>query len=251
MKILEKIWILLSLLGCLFFGSAFLLSFLNPMAIEKLAEGVIKAKIESKVRDQIDTLEALLQQKAGQLYARQEQAIAQLKRDLQTGLADRIEADIKPFQNPDCPCRNVAQTITARLQMNLANLNFQQTQLTQQIQYHYRNTAQQLLTEFRLFTGLNAGVFLMMALTVMLRPQTRKWLLPVGITLLLATLLTALAYLFWQNWLLTLLFGSYVGWGYAINLLLVFLLLSDLLLNEARVTSNILSMLSIADDISC
>lgn len=66
-------------------------------------------------------------------------------------------------------------------------------------------------------------------------------LLPATTVLLPTTALVAGLYLFQHNWLHTIVFGDYVGWGYFAYLGIVGVLLGDLLLNRGRVNARIVS----------
>lgn len=66
-------------------------------------------------------------------------------------------------------------------------------------------------------------------------------LLPATTVLLPTTAVVAGLYLFQQNWLHTIVFGDYVGWGYFAYLGIVGVLLGDLLLNRGRVNARIVS----------
>jgi hypothetical protein len=65
-------------------------------------------------------------------------------------------------------------------------------------------------------------------------------LLP-AIVLVGAVAITAGFYVFQQDWLHTVLHRAWVGWAYAGWLVAVVVLLGDILLNRARVTSKIVS----------
>ena len=49
-------------------------------------------------------------------------------------------------------------------------------------------------------------------------------------------------YLFNQDWLHTIVFGDYLGWGYAAYLAVVALLLADILMNHARVSTRLVNL---------
>jgi hypothetical protein len=78
--------------------------------------------------------------------------------------------------------------------------------------------------------------------TVVRRQAKLQLLLP-ALVVFGAVGLTGGLYLLNQDWLHTIVFGDYVGWGYAAYLSLVAALLADILLNRARVSTRILNLL--------
>jgi hypothetical protein len=54
---------------------------------------------------------------------------------------------------------------------------------------------------------------------------------------MVATLICAYFYVFEQNWLLTIIYGDYLGFAYLAYLGVVFLFLCDIVLNRGRVTT--------------
>ena len=75
--------------------------------------------------------------------------------------------------------------------------------------------------------------------------QIATQLLLVAATVLSAALVVGGFYLFKQDWLHTLVFGSYVGWSYAAYLAAVTGLFADILFNEARVCANLLNLFAV------
>ena len=65
--------------------------------------------------------------------------------------------------------------------------------------------------------------------------------MPATATLLAATLACSAVYLFGQNWLHTIVFGSYVGWAQFAYIAMVSAWLCDLLFNQGRVSLHLAS----------
>jgi hypothetical protein len=64
--------------------------------------------------------------------------------------------------------------------------------------------------------------------------------LPGGL-LFVAALCSTYFYLFEQNWFFTIIFNNYIGYGYIVYVFVVFLFLSDVVLNKARVCTEIIN----------
>ena len=63
-----------------------------------------------------------------------------------------------------------------------------------------------------------------------------------ALVLALAAVALARVYLVGQDWLHAIVFGDYVGWGYALYLGTVALLVADVALNRARVTTRLVNV---------
>ncbi|OEZ92559.1 hypothetical protein [Duganella phyllosphaerae] len=103
------------------------------------------------------------------------------------------------------------------------------------------NVTAKLLREWRIFTACNALAFAVLALTAALRGRNALQLLLPAVTLTLAVAITAGLYLFNQNWLHTVVFNQYTSWAYSGYLLATALWMADILLNRARVTTQLVS----------
>lgn len=108
------------------------------------------------------------------------------------------------------------------------------------VRERYQRSAERITREFRIFTGTNAAVCALLACMALLRPRAGLHLMPLVILLLATSAAAAGFYLFGQDWLTTIVFGSYLGWAYAIFLGIAFLFLADVALNRGRVTTTVL-----------
>lgn len=61
-----------------------------------------------------------------------------------------------------------------------------------------------------------------------------------------STVLMALCYVLGQNWMMTINFSDYLGWGYSVFLAAIAAFLLDIALNAARITSMVFNALSSA-----
>lgn len=104
----------------------------------------------------------------------------------------------------------------------------------------YMEVATKLKKDFRIFTGVNAFVFLFLILVSFMKPKAVIHLYLPAVLLFVASMVSSYFYLFEQNWFFTIVYGSYVGWAYLVYLGLVFLFLCDITFNKGRVTTTIL-----------
>jgi hypothetical protein len=116
-----------------------------------------------------------------------------------------------------------------------------QERLVGLIEASYASVRHSLLREFRIFTATNALAFVLLgAVTLVRRRATLQLLLP-ALVLVGAVVVTGAIYVFGQDWLHTIVFGEYVGFGYTLYLAGVSALFADIVFNRARVTTRIVN----------
>ncbi len=105
------------------------------------------------------------------------------------------------------------------------------------------DVATELKRDIRIFTASNALVFILLLLVSFLKPQAITHLFLPGVLLVVSTLICSYFYIFEQNWLLTIIQNSYLGFAYLAWLGAVFLFLCDIVFNRGRITTEILNSL--------
>ena len=140
----------------------------------------------------------------------------------------------------DCECRDkYAQTLQRRFELDIALLQAANDEVVDFIQATYMQVVAEVKRDIRVFTGSNAGVFLLLLLVSLLKPEAISHLFVPAALLSVAALTSSYFYVFEQNWLLTIIYGDYLGFAYLAYLGLVFFFLCDIVLNKARVTTRI------------
>lgn len=231
--------LVVALVGGLLFGALFAVSLFQPAWVEQTARTMIRAQIEKKTGEKIAALDArFLDGKARALLQEHGREIAAVRRALTDGLPARIAAVAAEMGIAECECR---RRTTERMELKLGTLQQMQAQLSDLIRTQYLETAGRLLRELRIFSGANALAFALLGVAALRRPAARLQLIPAAATLLVATAAASGVYLFGQNWLHTIVFGNYVGWGLLGYIALVYAWLCDLLFNRARVNAHLLS----------
>lgn len=240
---MRVIALLVALLGSLVFGSAFVLSYTNPAYVESVGKDLIRLEVERRVGEKIAALDrSTIARVAEKLSGQNAVEIAAAKRMLAEGLQQKIAAAIAEMRNLDCECRKaIDRRITGILEGRVVTLSLVNDRLMLLIRTKYIETAEALTREFRVFTGANAGVFMLLGLIAMVRKRASLQLALPTAVLLVAAAATAYLYLFNQNWLHTVVFADYLGLGYFIYLGLAIALLADIAFNRARVTTRLLN----------
>jgi hypothetical protein len=234
-------------LGVVLFGFFFGLTFSTPQWVERFAVEFIEKRVSEKVNSGIDAYrpslsEGIAARLARELHQQNEAAIESLKQQFKQGVRETWASALAEVRDLSCECREKwADALEAGTLRHLQSMEALNKQLTSFIQASYMEVAMDLKGDIRIFTATNAAMFLLLVLVSLLKPDAVRHLVAPGILLCVATLLCAYLYVFEQNWLLTIIYGSYLGLGYAAYLGLVFLFLCDIALNRGRVTTRLVN----------
>lgn len=231
-----------SAFGLLVFGGALLLSYLSPIQVEKALREVVRIELEKRVGEKVEALShGMLATLAKRTLERQTKDIAALKAGLAAHVPERVAQVVGDMLNADCACRQQLAKAAVDIQVaRIGTLEQAQASLTRLIEVGYATVIHRLMNDFRVFTASNAGAFLLLGLIAVFRPGATLQLLLPAAALTGAVLIAGILYLR-QDWLHTLLFGDYLGFAYTGYLCLVALLLADILMNRARITTRLVN----------
>jgi hypothetical protein len=234
--------LVLSVLGALFFGGALLLSWANPLLVERATREVLRIEVERRVEAGFDgpsgsSLAALARHARSQSDPRTRATWEAIRRELPW----RVEKVIARMHEADCPCRQRLTTSAAETG-GLGTWLQHRGRLSAFIESAYGIVSRQLMREYRIFTASNALAFLLLGAITLARPKASLQLLLPALVLVCAVAVTAGFYLFGQDWLHTIVFGDYVGWGYALYLAGVAAFLADIAFNHARVSTEVVNL---------
>ena len=238
------------LTGAALFAFFFALTYHTPEWVEDFAAGYIEGEVADKVDATIDSLDApqgddALSRYAAQLVKQNEARIAELKDSLKKDARAQLAARIAEI-------RGLTAEQQARLQAwledgakwKIGSLQIENARLVAIIQSGYLGVVADLKRDIRIFSASNTCAFLLLLLVSFLKPEHTRALFVPGVLLTVSTAVCAYLYVFEQNWLLTLIQGSYLGFAYAAWLGVVFLFLCDIWLNRARVSVRILDSMA-------
>lgn len=236
--------LLFCLLGVFLFGGAFILSFREPLLVERAAREIVRIEVERKVNWELDSLSnsritALAQAMLRLTDADIEQAQRATKEELPRKVADVIANML----DASCECRKrLAKYAQIAEGEQLSSLQLVRGKLVGLIESTYSSVTSNLMREFRVFTASNGLAFALLAVVTFFRRGAALQLLLPAVVLLGAVFITGSLYLFNQNWLHTIVYGEYVGLAYASYLAGVALLLADVIFNRARVTTRLVNV---------
>jgi hypothetical protein len=231
--------LVLSIISAVLFSLMFVISFVNPILIERAAREVVRIEVERRVGEKIDTLSnAKVITFAQKALGKTDAEIEATKREMTEGLPQKIATTLADMLDANCECRRrIVEYEIKGHEEKLASLGQLRGNLVGVIESAYSSVTSNLMREFRIFTGSNAIAFLLLALiTYWRRGATLQLVLP-AFVLVGATFTVGSLYLFNQNWLHTLLYGQYVGFAYIAYLGAAALGLADVSFNKARVTT--------------
>ncbi|HYJ78513.1 MAG TPA: hypothetical protein VEW03_02830, partial [Longimicrobiaceae bacterium] len=203
----------------------------------------IRRQVEAEVREGIAALQhPALQTAAGLLALRYRSEIAALRQRLEQRVPETTAAVVVRMQDADCECRReLATLVRSAFDDRIASLSQGEARLVALAHGEYVEVVRKVLRDLRIFMGANAAVFLFLLIASFLKPGAVAQLFLPAILLVVATLVSGYFYLFRQSWFSTIVHDDYVGYGYIAYVLLVFLLLCDVVVNRARVTTKLVN----------
>lgn len=235
----------IGLLGTALSTVVLLLSFLNPLVIERAAREIVRIEVERRVGEKIDTLSnSRLTALAQKALGKTDEEFEAAKRALTQDVPRKVANVVADMLDADCECRRrLVRYATKAHQDRLTTLGRVREDLVSFIESAYSTVTANLMRELRIVTASNAAAFALLSLLAYLRRGASLQLLVPTVVLVGAVAITLSLYLFSQNWLHTILYGQYVGWGYAAYLIAVGACLADVLINRARVTTKVVNAL--------
>lgn len=236
--------LVLGLLGLLVSGGAFVLSLIDPLLVERALREVVRVEVEQRVGARID---ALTDSRIADLGRRALQGvgadIAGTRQALRDDVPRKVAEVVADMLDADCACRRRLVELERQAYVgHLDSLVAVRARLQGLVEAAYATVARDLVREFRVFTATNAIAFALLFLVALVRKRAALQLLLPALVLAVATIISACLYLFGQDWLHAIVFGDYVGWSYALYLAAVALLIADVVLNRARVTTRLVNL---------
>lgn len=237
----------IGLAGVVLFGMAFLVTFYIPGGIESQAQDFIKERIEIETGDKIDSLtdyvkDSELGELAQQMLKGRESEAEQLKSQLQNKAYEKIAGVMAEMRDLSCECRKIiSEKIKSGMESRLSLLQSGSEKLVEFLKMKYMQIAMKLTLDFRIFSGCNLFVFLILSVLVFSKPRAMAHLYLPGMLLVISTVICSYFYLFEQNWFYTILYNDYVGFGYLGYVGFLFFLFSDIVFNAARFATEIIN----------
>jgi len=199
-------------------------------------------KIDSISLPEPTKFENLLGAKARELRVQTEQKLEEVKRQLKSDAPAILAAQIAKLRNLECECRKKWETsLRQSMQTKLITLENAKSKLIDFSNGKYMEIVENLTLDVRIFLGANSLVFIFLLLASLMKPLAMKHLFLPGSLMLLSTAACSYFYIFEQNWLYTIIYNDYTGFGYVGYLVFVFAILCDIVFNKARVTTEVIN----------
>jgi hypothetical protein len=240
---MRRFIITVSVAGFLLFASGLVISLVNPLLIERMAREIVRIEIEHRVGEKVDALSnSKIVSFSQRVLSSTNRSIEETQAALRNELPQKVANVVADMLKADCECRKRLAAEFQQLTVNhLNSLSNLRERLNELIASSYAAVRNNLMREFRIFCGSNAVAFALLGFIAWIkRGATLQLLLPTTV-ILGAVAITAFLYVFKQDWLHTIVFNDYVGFGYSAYLAAVALLLADILLNKARITTELVN----------
>lgn len=233
----------ISAFGAILFSIVFAATWIVPDEIESAARNYARVWVTDRVEAEIGHVEARpvaegFVRLRDRLSTEKDRAVLALKQELPRRVAE-VVARICEF---DCVGKEKIEELTSRqLTGTVSRLDIALNNLNALIKWQYGKFVAKLLKELRIFSGITGLAFLAVLVAASVRlGQQRLLVLPASL-LLVATVVSTGLYIFGQNWFYTVLFDNYVGYGYAVYIGGIFLLLIDIVYLGGQVTMAIVN----------
>lgn len=239
----------IGIIGAAIFLTFFAFTYSVPGWVEAFAADYIESEAQERIDATIDGIrppesENVLARLAQSMYEKNEAQIDQLKTNLKDNIHEQWAAAIAAVRDLDCECREKWEDwFESGFNTNIVLLQAANEQISNFIHSTYMDVATELKRDIRIFTASNATVFILLLLVSFLKPQAMTHLFLPAVLLAVSTLICSYFYIFEQNWLLTIIHSSYLGFAYLTWLGIVFLFLCDIVFNRGRITTEVLNAL--------
>lgn len=234
-----------SALGALAFLSALGAAVFSPGALEMRAHDFIVERVTVEVDERFSQLDSTAT--SGPLGALSEllsDRADTLRVALNAGLSAALTDVLANLCHYECaPTDSLESMVREAGEARVSLLQRASGRAWEWAQGRYSESVVELVEELRIFTGINAALFLLVLAASFAAPPNAA---PARLTLWLlvfSTVASILGYVFIQDWFYSFVYGSYVGYGYALWVSLIFALLLDWVFLRGRITEGILNVI--------
>lgn len=236
-----------TVVGFLVSFSVFVATFTSRPALQDAMGAFVRSRVQQEVRDRIGSAAGA---DAGALQdwfeARADAAAEFLENDLDSFVDSVVDSlydiDCEESKKADLSdrLRDVGEAVAKSRIQEFGAIS---TQLKRFVRGKYLGLVRALISEIRIFSGINAALFaLILALLLSKWREPPVVFLPASL-LLVATVACAALYVFDQNWFFSIFLQRYSGYWYLAYVAVVFGLLLDIALNRGRVTRAIFDVI--------
>jgi hypothetical protein len=230
----------ISIVGASAFALGFIVLVARPDAVERRAHEYLVEEVTARASAMLSAADSAREDGIlGALSARFSAQADSLRARLDEGLAERV-AEILAGACHYCEPEETSAVVAEVVEDRVSVLQRAAEVTAAWAQNRYSESVTALVRDLRIFTGLNAGLFLLV-LGASFAPRStsrRAHVLTLGL-MVTATAAAIFGYVFVQDWFYAFVTGEYVGFGYALWVAVVFLALVDWVVNRGRVSQAI------------
>lgn len=238
----------IGVVGAAIFSSFYVLSYTTPTWVEEFASGYIENEATKQLNASIDSIQvpesdSALIRLAQSIYEKNQEQIQTRREQLRENVHKHLADAFAQIRNLDCECRaKTEKWLKDGFETDIRLLQATNDRIVDFVQYKYTTVTHELKRDIRIFTASNTAAFILLLLISLLKPGAALHLFVPGLLLAASTLVCSYFYVFEQNWLLTIIHSSYLGFAYLGWLGFVFLFFCDIVLNRGRATAKILNL---------
>lgn len=179
---------------------------------------------------------------AGVFSKRLESEIDALRRSTESGAPELIAEILAAACRLDCERKEAAdEKIRGVFNSLIDRYGVALERARSMVVGEYDRVMNELRADLLIFSASTFAAFCAAFLLALHRGAASVHLFPLSITLTLATALAIFWYIFGQDWVLSIIFSDYWGWSYATLLGVLWILLADIAINRARITTEIIN----------
>lgn len=222
--------ITLTLLGMILFFSAFMYINFSTQDFNDRTRNFAISKVQEKVGDNLN--------KINRTSNRLNSIIVLKNSEFLIDTDDLISAVLTAACKFDCTKKeeSLVKIDTIFQSFNIKN-RFAIKRLKSLIENEYDDVMIDVRTDLSIFTTSNAAIFIFAFILSIFRGKAAAHLIPISFTMTFATIIMTGFYIFGQNWMMTILTNVFWGWNYSFFLICISILLADIAINSARITT--------------
>lgn len=236
----------LGITGAALFGAVLALTFVSITWLEASAKGFVHHQLRKEAQATYTAVnDSTAAQTAKHLLDRLGLEETQIHAYLKDDLPQKMAAAIASLCGYDCERKKLlTESITAGYLHGLQSISLAEQRLVDIVRGKYLVIVKNLQGDVRIFAATNLAMFALLLLASLLKPRALLQLYVPGLLLFVATLVASAVYLFGQDWFYTILYNDYMGVAYLGYLAAIFGLLLDVILNRARVTTELVNAIA-------
>jgi len=233
-----------SLAGFVGFLLLFVATFAAQPALEEAMNGFVRSRVHQEVRERFGSAagaDATLLKRWFEASA--ESAADFLEHELEPLVDEVLDYCSYSDDSDKDLLASGAKLVRAMFEQKIEEYGAIAIQLERFIRGKYTDLVHALMSEIRLFSGINTALFAAVLALLFARWREPAVVLVPAALLLVATAVCVAVYVFGQNWFFSIFLKDYAGYSYLAYVGVVFAFLLDIAFNRARVTQAILNSL--------